>query len=67
MTDQEKATESLFLVKGREEYCFLYSEREPGNVYRALLDCADCGTGELGAGEALEVIEALVVRGLRRV
>ena len=66
MTDQKTANESLFIVKGSEEFCFLYPEEMPGDVYRALLDCADCGNGDLGADEALEVIEELVVRGLKR-
>ena len=66
MTDQKAANESLFIVKGSEEFCFLYPEGAPGDLYRALLDCADCGGGNFGADEAFEVIEELVVRGLRR-
>ncbi len=66
MTDQKKATESLFIVKGKDEYCFLYPEKAPGDVYRALLDCADVSNSDLETDEALEVIEELVVRGLRR-
>jgi hypothetical protein len=66
MTDQRTATESLFIVKGSDEFCFLYPRESPGEVYRALLDCADYGASDLGSGEALEVIEGMVVRGLRR-
>ncbi len=66
MTEKESTTESLFIVKGSDEFCFLYAERAPGEVYKALLDCADGGTADLGADEALEVIEELVVRGLKR-
>ena len=66
MTDQRTATESLFIVKGRDEFCFLYPKQTPGEVYRALLDCADYGASDLETGEALEVIEELVVRGLRQ-
>ena len=66
MTDQMSATESLFIVKGSTEYCFLYSELAPGAMYRALLDCADSGETHLNAHEALEVIEELLARALRR-
>ena len=66
MTDQLNATESLFIVKGKNEFCFLYPEKAPGDLYRALLDCADYDSSELQADEALEVIEELVVRGLKR-
>ncbi len=66
MTDQKTATESLFIVKGTDEYCFLYPKQAPGDVYQALLDCADHGASDLEPDDALEVIEELVVRGLRR-
>ena len=66
MTDQMNATESLFIVKGSDEYCFLYSDKAPGDVYHALLDCADNGICDLGADEALEVIEELLARALLR-
>ena len=65
MTEKNRTTESLFIVKGSDEFCFLYRQGAPGEVYRALLDCADSGNGGLEADEALEVIEELVVRGLR--
>lgn len=66
MTDHMSATESLFIVKGGNEYCFLYSEQAAGDMYRALLDCADDGETQLSAHEALEVIEELLARALRR-
>ncbi|HAK97381.1 MAG TPA: hypothetical protein DCM87_20940 [Planctomycetes bacterium] len=65
MTDHMSATESLFIVKGGNEYCFLYSERAPGDMYRALLDCADDEDTRLSAHEALEVIEEMLARALR--
>jgi len=52
-------------VKGGDEYCFLYSERAPGDMYRALLDCADGRETQLSAHEALEVIEEMLARALR--
>ncbi len=66
MTEKKVSTESLFIVKGRNEYCFLYPRQAPGQVYRALLDAVDQGESDLDAAEVLEVIESLVVRGLRR-
>ncbi len=66
MTDHMNATESLFIVKDSNEYCFLYSEQAPGEMYRALLDCADDGETRLSAHEALEVIEEMLARALRR-
>lgn len=66
MTDQKNANESLFIVKDANEYCFLYSDRQPGKVYQALLDCADVDQSDLGTDEALEIIEEMVVNSLRR-
>ena len=67
MTDQMIANESLFIVKGKNEYCFLYSEKKPSDVYLALMDCADHDQSNIETDEALEVIEELVAESLRRV
>ena len=40
MTEQKIANESLFIVKDNNEYCFLYSENAPNELYRTLLDNA---------------------------
>ena len=66
MTDQLSAQESLFIVRDRHEFCFLYPEAQPGELYQALLDCADIGEFGLRETEALEVIEELIIRSLRR-
>jgi len=66
MTEKKVSTESLFIVKGRNEYCFLYPRQASGQLYKALLEAADQRRYDLDAAEVLEVIECLVVRGLRR-
>ena len=66
MTDQSSATESVFIVKGNDEYCFLYSDRAPGTMYLALIETAGTDGSSLGTQEALEVIEELLSRALHR-
>ena len=66
MTEQKTANESLFIVKDKNEYCFLYSNETPGEVYSALLSCADYSQSNLETEDALEVIEGLVAKSLRR-
>ncbi len=66
MTEQTIANESLFIVKDDNEYCFLYSEHAPHELYNTLLDNADYKSSGLKTDEVLEIIEKLVVRTLKR-
>ena len=61
------ADQTLFLVKPDDEYCFLWPERRPKDLYDAILDCADSPRFGITADEALEVIEDLVLENLRKI
>lgn len=61
------ANETLFLVKPGDEYCFLWPETRPRDLYEAILDCAASPRSQLTGDEALEVIEDLVLDQLRKI
>ena len=61
------ANETLFLVKPEDEFCFLWAENRPRDLFRAMLECADSGRSRLTRDEALEVIEDIVLDRLRRI
>jgi len=62
-----EANETLFVVRPGDEYCFLWPEDRPKDLYGALLTCAGRPGYTLTRDEALEVIEDMVLERLRRI
>ena len=62
-----EANETLFVVKPGDEYCFLWPEDRPKDLYGALLGCADRPGQALTRDDALEVIEDIVLERLRKI
>jgi hypothetical protein len=63
----DTATDTVFVVKEQEEYCFLYDRDDPIDLYRALFRCADRPDGGLTQEEVFEVIEGMVPERLRSI
>ena len=62
-----EANETLFVVKREDEYCFLWPEERPKDLYGALLGCAGRPGYALTREDALEVIEEIVLERLRAI
>ena len=67
MESVENATESLFVVKEDQEFCFLFDRDDPIDLYRSLFRCAERSDSGLTRREVFEVIEGMVPERLRSI
>ena len=67
MDSVDRATDTLFVVKEGQEFCFLYDRDDPIDLYRALFRCADVEDSGLSREEVFEVIEGIVPERLRSI
>jgi len=67
MESVDRSTDTLFVVKEDQEYCFLYDRDDPIDLYRALFRCADVPDSGLSREEVFEVIEGIVPERLRSI
>ncbi len=58
---------TIFVVKEKEEYCFLFERDHPTRLYSALFDCADSSDTGLTRQEVMEMIEGMVPDRLRSI
>lgn len=63
----EGSTDTVFVVKEDQEYCFLFERDDPIDLYRALFRCADGPESGLTREEVFEVIEGMVPERLRSI
>ncbi len=63
----ERATDTVFVVKEDQEFCFLFDRDDPIDLYRALFRCAERPEGGLTREEVMEVIEGMVPERLRSI
>ncbi len=67
MESVDTSTDTLFVVKEDQEFCFLYDRDDPIDLYRALFRCADRPDSGLSREEVFEVIEGIVPERLRSI
>ncbi len=67
MESVDTSTDTLFVVKEDQEFCFLYDRDDPIDLYRALFRCADWQDSGLSREEVFEVIEGIVPERLRSI
>jgi hypothetical protein len=58
---------TVFVLKEKDEYCFLFDRDDPGRLYEALQDCADGASPGLSRQEVMEMIEGMVPNSLRSI
>jgi hypothetical protein len=67
MEAKESSTDTVFVVKEDQEYCFLFNRDDPIDLYRALFRCVDRPEWGLTQEEVFEVIEGMVPERLRSI
>ena len=67
MESMEKDTDTVFVVKEDQEFCFLFDRDDPIDLYRALFRCAERPDSGLSREEVLDVIEGMVPERLRSI
>lgn len=67
MEAMERVTETVFVVKEDQEFCFLFDRDDPIDLYRALFRCAERPDAGLTREEVMEVIEGMVPERLRSI
>ena len=63
----ERTTDTVFVVKEDQEFCFLFDSDDPIDLYRALFRCAERSDSGLTREEVMEVIEGMVPERLRSI
>jgi len=67
MDSMDTSTDTVFVVKEDQEYCFLFDRDDPIDLYRALFRCAERPEWGLTQEEVFEVIEGMVPERLRAI
>jgi len=67
MDSMERVTDTVFVIKEDQEFCFLFDRDDPIDLYRALFRCADRADMGITREEAMEVIEGMVPERLRSI
>ena len=67
MESIETGSDTVFVVKEDQEYCFLFDRDDPVDLYRALFRCAERPESGLTREEVFEVIEGMVPERLRSI
>ena len=67
MDSTQGITDTLFVMKEDQQYCFLFDSDDPLELYRALLRCADQPGSGISREEAFEVMEGMVPDRLRSI
>ena len=67
MATMDKVTDTVFVVKEEQEFCFLFDRDDPIDLYRALFRCAERTDSGLSREEVLDVIEGMVPERLRSI
>jgi IS5 family transposase len=67
MERTENVTDTVFVVKEDQEFCFLFDRDDPIDLYRALFRCAERPDSGLSREEVFEVIEGMVPERLRSI
>jgi hypothetical protein len=63
----EQVTDTVFVIKEDQEFCFLFDRDDPIDLYRALFRCAERPDSGLTREEVFEVIEGMVPERLRSI
>ena len=63
----EQVTDTVFVIKEDQEFCFLFDRDDPFDLYRALFRCAERPDSGLTREEVFEVIEGMVPERLRSI
>jgi hypothetical protein len=58
---------TIFVVKEKEEYCFLFERDNPARLYSVLFECAESNETGLTRQEVMEMIEGMVPDRLRSI
>ena len=67
MESTEQVTDTVFVIKEDQEFCFLFDRDDPIDLYRALFRCAEKPDSGLTREEVFEVIEGMVPERLRSI
>ena len=67
MDSMETTTDTVFVVKEAQEFCFLFDRDDPIDLYRALFRSSERPESGLTREEAFEVIEGMVPERLRSI
>jgi len=67
MESTEQVTDTVFVIKEDQEFCFLFDRDDPIDLYRALFRCAERSDSGLTREEVFEVIEGMVPERLRSI
>ena len=63
----ESVNKTAFVVKEEEEFCFLYNDEDPFEIFRALMEQAGNPDSGLTRGEAYEIMEGMIPERLRSI
>ena len=63
----ESVNKTAFVVKEEEEFCFLYNDEDPFEIFRALMEQAGNPGSGLTRGEAFEIMEGMIPERLRSI
>jgi hypothetical protein len=63
----ERATETIFVIKEDQEFCFLFDRDDPIDLYRVLFRSAERPDMDVTREEVLEVIEGMAPDRLRSI
>ena len=63
----ESVNKTAFVVKEEEEFCFLYNDEDPFEIFRALMEQAGNPDSGLTRGEAFEIMEGMIPERLKSI
>ena len=63
----ESVNKTAFVVKEEEEFCFLYNDEDPFEIFRALMKQAENPDSGLTRGEAFEIMEGMIPERLKSI
>ena len=63
----ESVNKTAFVLKEEQEFCFLYNEEDPFDIFRALMEQAGKPDSGLPRGEAYEIMEGMIPERLRSI
>ncbi len=63
----ESVNKTAFVLKEEQEFCFLYNEEDPFEIFRALMEQAGKPDSGLTRGEAYEIMEGMIPERLKSI
>ena len=63
----ESVNKTAFVLKEEQEFCFLYNDEDPFEIFRALMEQAGNPDSGLTRGEAFEIMEGMIPERLRSI